>query len=38
MTYGWQSNVGTDEEKQNKKFISKFSLIFMKIQSGDEIR
>lgn len=28
MTYGWQSNVGTDEEKQNKKFISSFLDIY----------
>lgn len=28
MTYGWQSNVGTDEKKQNKKFISSFLDIY----------
>lgn len=28
MTYGWQSNVGTDEEKQNKEFISSFLDIY----------
>lgn len=28
MTYGWQSNVGTGEEKQNKKFISSFLDIY----------
>ena len=28
MTYSWQSNVGTDEEKQNKKFISSFLDIY----------
>lgn len=28
MTCGWQSNVGTDEEKQNKKFISSFLDIY----------